>query len=234
MAAPSVASSRTRNTTLAADTDDVVMARALQLSTWARRNARLVMGIAAVALLGVLAYLFYGYQKRQSEERASIAFTRVEQTALSGNATLAQRDLQDFVRRFDGTVQADQARMLLAKVHLDAGRAREAVTVLQAVDARPGTTVGSQAAMLLGAAQNQAGNRQAAIESYVRVADAAELDYEKEQALREAAILRLEGGDFAGAAELFRRLRDMMEEGSFERSVYEMYLAEAEGRALGK
>lgn len=233
MASPSVASSRTRTTTSVTD-DDVVMVRALQLSTWARRNARVVMGIAAVALLAVAAYLFYGYQKRQSEERASIAFARVEQTALSGNATLAQRDLQDFVRRFDGTIQADQARLLLAKVHLDAGKAREAVTVLEAVDQGPGTPVGAQAAMLLGAAQNQAGNRQAAIQSYLAVADAAELDYEKESALSEAAILRQEGGDFAGAAELYRRLRDMVEEDSFERTLYEMRLAEVEGRALGK
>lgn len=233
MASPSVASSRTRTTTSVTD-DDVVMVRALQLSAWARKNARVVMGIAAVALLAVAAYLFYGYQKRQSEEKASIAFARVEQTALSGNATLAQRDLQDFVRRFDGTIQADQARLLLAKVHLDAGKAREAVTVLEAVDEGPESPVGAQAAMLLGAAQNQAGNRQAAIQSYLRVADAAELDYEKESALSEAAILRQEGGDFAGAAELYRRLRDMAEKDSFERTLYEMRLAEAEGRALGK
>jgi predicted negative regulator of RcsB-dependent stress response len=233
MASPSVASSRTRTTAPVGD-DDVVMVRALQLSTWARKNARVVMGIAAVALLAVAAYLVYGYQKRQSEERASIAYARVEQTALSGNATLAQRDLQDFVRRFDGTIQADQARLLLAKVHLDAGKAREAVTVLEAVDEGPGSPVGAQAAMLLGAAQNQAGNRQAAIQSYLRVADAAELDYEKESALSEAAILRQEGGDFAGAAELYRRLRDMAEKDSFERTLYEMRLAEAEGRALGK
>ena len=69
---------------------------------------------------------------------------------------------------------------------------------------------------------------------YLRVADAAELEYLQEAALGEAAILRQQGGDFAGAAELFRRLRDMTEEGSFERSLYEMRLAEAEGRALAK
>ncbi|HEU0079573.1 MAG TPA: tetratricopeptide repeat protein, partial [Longimicrobiaceae bacterium] len=148
--------------------------------------------------------------------------------------TLAQRDLQDFIRRFDGTIQADQARLLLAKVHLDAGRAKEAVTVLEGVDEGPGTPVGAQGAMLLGAAQSQSGNRQAAIQSYLRAAEAAELEYQQEEALTEAALLRQQGGDFAGAAELFRRLRDMTEEGSFERSLYEMRLAEAEGRALGK
>lgn len=234
MASPSVASSRTRNTTHGVSDDDVVMVRAIQLSEWARRNARIVIGVSAIVIVAVAAYLFYGYQKRQSEERASIAFSQVEQTALSGNATLAQRDLTTFIRRFDGTVQADQARLLLAKVHLDAGKAREAVTVLQAVDEGPATPVGAQGAMLLGAAQNQAGNRQAAIDSYLRVAEAAELEYQQEEALAEAALLRQQGGDFAGAAELYRRLLGMAEEGSFERSLYEMRLAEAEGRALAK
>jgi predicted negative regulator of RcsB-dependent stress response len=234
MASPSVASSRTRNTTHTVSDDDVVMVRAIQLSEWARRNARIVIGVSAIVIVAVLAYVFYGYQKRQAEERASIAFSRVEQTALSGNATLAQRDLADFIRRFDGTVQADQARLLLAKVHLDGGKAREAVTVLQAVDEGPGTPVGAQGAMLLGAAQNQAGNRQAAIDSYLRVAEGAELQYQQEEALAEAALLRQQGGDFAGAAELYRRLMGMAEEGSFERSLYEMRLAEAEGRALAK
>ena len=158
MASPSVASSRSRNTAHAADSDDVVMVRAIQLSEWARRNARVVIGVAMLAIVAVGAYLFYGYQKRQSEERAAIAFMTVEQTALSGNATLAQRDLQDFIRRFDGSVQADQARLLLAKVHLDAGKAKDAVTVLQGVAEGPGTPVGAQGAMLLGAAQNQSGS----------------------------------------------------------------------------
>ncbi|HLL45727.1 MAG TPA: tetratricopeptide repeat protein [Longimicrobiaceae bacterium] len=234
MASPSVASSRTRNTAHTVSDDDVVMVRALQLSEWARRNARVVIGVSAIAIVAVLAYLFYGYQKRQSEERASIAFSQVEQTALSGNATLAQRDLTTFIRRFDGTVQADQARLLLAKVHLDAGKAREAVTVLQAVEEGPATPVGAQGAMLLGAAQNQAGNRQAAIASYLRVAEAAKLQYQQEAALAEAALVRQQGGDFAGAAELYRRLIGMVEEGSFDRSMYEMRLAEAEGRALAK
>ena len=234
MASPSVASSRTRNTAHTVSDDDVVMVRALQLSEWARRNARVVIGVSAIAIVAVLAYVFYGYQKRQSEERASIAFSQVEQTALSGNATLAQRDLTTFIRRFDGTVQADQARLLLAKVHLDAGKAREAVTVLEAVEEGPATPVGAQGAMLLGAAQNQAGNRQAAIASYLRVAEAAKLQYQQEAALAEAALVRQQGGDFAGAAELYRRLIGMVEEGSFDRSMYEMRLAEAEGRALAK
>lgn len=233
MASPSVASSRTKNTHRA-DSDDVVMARAIQLSQWARRNARIVIGVTAVALAALLGYLFYQYQKREAAEKAAIAYAQVEQTALSGNATLAQRDLESFVRRYDGTVEADQGRLLLAKVHLDAGKPKEAVAVLQDLDAGVETPVGAQGAMLLGTAQNQAGDRAAAVASYLRVADGAKLEYQREEALTAAALARQEAGDFAGAAELFRRLVSMAEEGSFQRTVYEMRLAEAEGRALAK
>lgn len=230
MASPSVASRS--KVSHAADTDDVVMVRALQFTTWARRNARMVIGVAAVALVAGLGYLFYRYSQAQTAERAAIQFMRVEQTAASGNAALATRDLQDFIRRFDGTVEADQSRLLLARTHLDAGKPREAVAVLQQVEEGPSGPIGAQAALLLGAAQEQAGDRQAAIASYLRVADAAELEFHRQDALARAALLRQQSGDFGGAAELYRRLVGMTEEGSFDRSVFEMRLAEAEGRAV--
>lgn len=231
MASPSVAP-RSKTASRIADSDDVVMARALQLSVWARRNARVIIIASGVTLVLVAAYLYYRYEQAQSAERAAVAFMQVEQTAASGNATLATRDLQDFVRRYGGTVEADQARLLLARTHLEAGKPQEAATVLRQVEESPRETLGAQAALLLGVAQNQAGDRQAAIDTYLRVADAAELEYQREEALQRAALLRQEGGDHAGAAELFRRLVAMAEEGSFERSVYEMRLAEAEGRAV--
>jgi len=231
MASPSVAS---RNRRPAVDTDDAVIARAIQFSEWAKRNAKAVIGVGAVALVAVAAFLWYRYDSRQSAERAAIAYAQVEQTVLSGNATLAQRDLPEFIRRHDGTVEADQARMLLAKVHLEAGKPTEAVAVLQEVKAGMSTPVGAQASLLLAAAQGEAGEREASVATYLRVADAAELDYQRDAALAEAALLRQQGGDFAGAAELYRRLVEAAPEGSFERSVYEMRLAEAEGQALGR
>lgn len=230
MASPSVAS-RSKSASRVADTDDVVMARALQFSGWARRNAKIIIAAAAIVLVLALGFLWYRYQQAQTAERAAVSFMQVEQTAASGNATLASRDLQDFIRRYGGTAEADQARLLLARTHLEAGKPQEAVTVLQQVEEGPRGTLGAQAALLLGVAHNQAGNRQAAVDTYLRVADAAELEYQREEALSRAALLRQEAGDHAGAAELFRRLVGMAEEGSFERSVYEMRLAEAEGRA---
>jgi hypothetical protein len=56
-------------------------------------------------------------------------------------------------------------------------------------------------------------------------------DFERQQALAAAAALRQQTGDPAGAVELYRQLVGMTEEGSFDRTVYEMRLAEAEALA---
>lgn len=232
MASPSVAS-RSKQSARIGDSDDVVMARAIQFTTWARRNAKVVIAVTVVVAVAVFGFLWYRLQEQQRAERAAVQFLQVQQTAATGNATLAQRDLQDFARRFSGTVEADQARLMLARIHLEANEPAKALPVLQAVERDVGTPVGSQAAMLLGVAQNQAGNRDQAVETYLRVAGGADLKYIREEALSEAALLRQQAGDHAGAAELYRRLVEMQEEGSFARSLYEMRLAEAEGRAQG-
>jgi predicted negative regulator of RcsB-dependent stress response len=230
MASPSVAS-RARNTSHGADTDDVVMARAIQFTEWARRNAKIVIAVSVVALVVVGGLLYYRIYREQRAERAAVQLAQVEQTVASGNATLALRDLGSFTSRFSGTVEADQARLIQARLHLEAGEPAKAVAVLQEVGEGAGTTVGAQAQLLLAAAHNQAGNRQAAVDAYLRVADAAQLEYLRQEALEGAALLRQQAGDFAGTAELYRRLLETTEEGSFQRSIYEMRLAEAEGRA---
>jgi hypothetical protein len=72
------------------------------------------------------------------------------------------------------------------------------------------------------------------VATYTRVADEARLDFVREEALNSAALLREQAGDYTRAAELYRQLIGMTEEGSFQRSLYEMRLAEAEGRARGQ
>lgn len=230
MAASSTAPrSRTRN---AAHDDDAVAARALQFAEWARRNARwILIGAAVLFVLG--AALFY-YRVRQSERREEAArgFTELSATAVSGNTALAVRDLLAYIRSFEGTREADEARILLGRVQLQAGQPARAVAALQPVAADAGDdALGAPGALLLGAAQAQAGQRDAAMATYLRVADDARLPYLRESALLEAAILREAAGDFAGAAELYGRLEEQAEEGSPDRSIYGMRLAEAQARA---
>lgn len=229
MAAPPTAS-RARTQRSAPD-DDALTVRALQFSEWARRNARwIIIGVVAVAIAAAI-FFWYRLDQAQREERAAVQFLRLEQTVQSGNAALATRDLNAFIARHEGTAEADQARIVLARLYLQQGQAAQAVPVLRPFADRMGSSpVAPQGALLLGAAQAQAGQRDAAIATFLRVAEQAPFPFERESALTEAAILREATGNFAGAAELYRRLVEAAEEGSLDRSVYEMRLAEVEAR----
>jgi len=233
MASPSVAS-RSKHSARSIETDDAVLARAMQFSAWARQNARVIIVLAVLALGGVGSYIYYRIYQAQRAERASIRFMEVERTALSGNATLAQRDLADFARRYDGTDEADEARLMLAKTYLDAGQPKKALPVLQEVGDNLKSPIGVQGAELLATAQAQSGDREAAVQTYQRIADGAKMDFQREDALQNAALLREQAGNWAGAAEMWRKLVDGAKEDSFQRSLYEMRLAEAEGHAQGK
>lgn len=233
MASPSVAS-RSKQSARSIEADDAVLARALQFSTWARQNARVIIALALLAAAGVGGYIYYRIYQAQRAERAAIRFMEVERTALSGNATLAQRDLADFARRYDGTDEADEARLMLAKSYLDAGQPKKAVPVLQDVSDDLDSPIGVQGAQLLATTQAQSGDREAAVRTYQRIADGATMEFQRDDALQNAALLREQAGNWAGAAELWRKLVDGSKENSFQRSLYEMRLAEAEGHAQGK
>lgn len=229
MSAQSVAS-RSRQPNRSAP-DDVVLARALEFSNWARANIRIIVSVAVIAAVAIGALLVYRTQQADREQRAAAEFMQLEATMQSGNAALATRDLQGFMNRYDGTEYAKEARLLLARVHLQEGKAADAVRVLGPVSGEAESPLGAQATLLRAAAQQAAGQREAAIASYLQVADQAELGYLQQDALASAAALRVEASDFAGAAELYRRLIETVEEGSLQRSVYEMRLAEAEAQA---
>lgn len=227
--------SRSRRPQGVSDADDVFIARTLQFTAWARRNARLVIAAAVVALLLIAGALYYRWDRANRLERAATEFMFLEQTAASGNVALATRDIQQFIQRFDGTPYADEARVLLGQLHLQQGEPQQAVEALRELQGRiRRSPVGAQGALLLGSAQAAAGDTAAAVATYTRVADEARLDFQREEALSSAALLHEQSGDYARAAELYRQLIAMTEEGSFQRSLYEMRLAEAEGRARGQ
>ena len=218
-----------------AGSDDAFTARAIEFTDWARKNIRMIIGVVVALTLLVGGLIYYRMYKSAREERAAVEFANVEQTAASGNLPLATRDLQAYVRRYEGSSYGDEATLALAQVYLSQDSAAKAVEVLAgATDRIDDSVVGPQMALLLGAAQQGAGNVDAAIQSYLAVADEAELEMYQVQGLQNAAILRAEKGDFAGAAELYRRLVELQEEGSMDRQLYEMRLAEAEARAAAK
>lgn len=213
------------------DSEDVVMARAVEFTNWARTNIRLIV-VAAVVLAVALSGLVYYRSWRASQiERAATAFMQLEQTVGAGNPALAAQELQRYVATYAGTDYASEARLVLARLQLQQGQAAQAIETLQPLASEVDTPMGAQAGLLLGAAQQAAGQTEQAIQTYLRVADQAELGFVQTEALSAAALLRMQGNDFAGAAELYARLVELADENSVERALFEMRRAEAEARA---
>jgi predicted negative regulator of RcsB-dependent stress response len=231
MAAQSLAS-RSRRPPQAPDSEDIVLARALEFSQWAQRNARILIIVAVLAAAVVGGLIYYRSYQADRDARAAADFMVLEQTAGAADPTTAVADLQRFVTRYDGTGYADEARMAVGRLHIQQGQPQEAIPVLQEASRRMGRSpIAGQAGLLLGAAQEQAGDAPAAMDTYLRVGRDARFEFEQVQGLQAAAALREVAGDHAGAVELYRQLAGMVEEGTLERSIYEMRIAELEQQA---
>jgi predicted negative regulator of RcsB-dependent stress response len=228
MAAQSLAS-RSRRPPQGPDSEDVVLARALEFSQWARRHARVIVIVAVLAAVVVGGLVVWRWNEAARSERAAADFLALEPRVTATDPATGIADLQRFIQLHDGTTYADEARVLLGRLHLEQGQPTEAIAPLQEAARRIGRSpIGAQAGLLLGAAQEQAGDTPAAVETYLRVANDARSPFAQRQALEAASAAYEAAGNHAGAAGLYRQLIGLTEEGSFERSVYEMRLAEAE------
>ena len=100
---------------------------------WAQANANKlsIAGIAVAAIVAVA--LFMRAAGERKAVNASQALASAQNVFLSGNAALAQSDLQAVVRRYGGTTAATQARMLLAQLHFGQGKAEDGLRELAAV-----------------------------------------------------------------------------------------------------
>jgi predicted negative regulator of RcsB-dependent stress response len=230
MASSTVA--RSRHTHGKLDSEDAMALRAAELSAWARRNARMIIGIAAVALVVVGGLLVWKYSAAQKRAAASERLL-----AMSANPVLltsaGTRELEQFIRQYDGTPEANEARLMLAQALLDQRQARPAMTHLQKV-ADGGSQLAVQALMMMGSAQAEAGDRAAAIRSYQQAADRASMKYQKFEALGQAAVQHEAAGNWRAAADIYRGLLEQSEKGSQQATVIEMRMTEALARAGGR
>jgi predicted negative regulator of RcsB-dependent stress response len=211
--------------------DDVVAERLFALLAWSRRNARALIVTGTVVVGGSVAAIVYGNAQRVTRAQAAARLNEVRTTAASGNQALAIRDLEAFLQRFGRTAAAQEARMLLAQLHLDAGEPAKAIEILAPMAARADQSIGASAGILLGIAYEHNGNAQQAEATFLRVGERAAMDFQRREALEHAARLRLEQGQPDKAAELYQRLRDQAPVGSPGRAIYELRLAEVRARA---
>lgn len=220
---------RSRQSRSQLDSDDALAIRAAELSAWARRNARMIMAIAAVALVVVGGLVVWKYQ--QGQLRAAAGERLLALNANPATATAAgTRELEQFISQYGSTPEADEARLMLAQSLMEQGQGRRALPHLQRV-ADGGGRMAAQASMMLGSAQSQLGDRAAAVRAYQQAADKAQLKYQRFEALGQAAVQHEAGGNWRAAADIYRGLLAESEEGSQQATIVEMRMTEALARA---
>lgn len=230
MASSTVARSRLPQSKL--DSDDALALRAAELSAWARRNVRMIIGIALVALVVVGGLLVWKYS--QSARRAAAGERLLAMSANPALMTAAgTRELETFIRQYDGTPEADEARMMLAQSLLDQRQPQRAIPHLREV-ADSGSRLASQAAMMLGSTYAQAGDRAKAIAAYQQAAGKAPMKYQKFEALGQAALQQEASGNHKAAAEIYRGLLADSEKGSQQATIIEMRMTEALAKTGGR
>jgi len=228
MASPSVA--RTRRPTATLESDDVVAMRAAELRDWAGRNVRTIGIVAAVVAAILLAVVGFSYYRQTQAAAAAAAYLELQATAQPGPQGIQQ--MERFIAQHGGSTEGHEARLTLAGMYLDANQPQRAVQHAREV-ARNGGALEYQGQMMLGNALIRANDRAGALAAYQAAAEGAETDFQRFDARTAAALVQENAGQWQAAVDTYRQLLKDTEEGSMDRSVVEMRIAEAEGHLAG-
>lgn len=213
--------------------DDQFIARVLEFSNWARANQRVVT-IFGIVLVAIVASVIYLVENRQT--RIAEAGTRLEQIQGSlgiGDPEAAKVGLSQFLEQFGDTPYGGEAALILARLYMDTEQPDLAIRALERVDLSLGEPLGAPATLLEAQAHEMAGNLAAAEEAFLRVAEGAEMQFERTDGRSQAARVRTAMGDYQGAAELYEEILAELEPSHPDRGLYEMRLGEVEALARG-
>ena len=206
--------------------DDIFVAKILEIGNWAKANQQLLTVLGVVAVLVVAAGMYYGNYRGAMAVQASNELEAIHQSVALQDLEGAKQELIVYLERFGGSPYVSEARMLLGELYLESGEAEQALAVLEPLASSPREPLEMQAASLLGAAYEQQRRWEDAEAIYLRIADRSDLDFQIRDALASAARIRASQGDAEGAAELYERILESMDESAPERGLFEMRLAE--------
>jgi predicted negative regulator of RcsB-dependent stress response len=206
--------------------DDLFVARILEINNWLKKNQQVVVLGAVLLVIGVASMLYYRNYRATMTEQAANQLEQIHSSVALGDREGAKDALVVYVDRFDGTPYAGEARMLLGELYLAGNDAQQALAVLEPMAESPREPLELQAASLLGAAYEQEGRWADAEATYLRIADRSDLDFQVRDALAAAARIRAARGNPSGAADLYRRILESLDENAQDRGTWEMRLAE--------
>jgi predicted negative regulator of RcsB-dependent stress response len=206
--------------------DDAFVARILEINNWLKSNQQAVTIAVVAIVVAVAAVLYYRSYRASMTEQAANQLEEIHNSVALGDTEGAKNALVLYVERFGSTPYAGEARMLLGELYLSTNQPEQALAVLEPMAESPREPLELQAASLLGAAYEQQGRWADAEATYLRIADRSDLDFQVRDALAAAARIRTAQGNPGGAAELYRRILDGLDENAPGRGVWQMRLAE--------
>ena len=215
-----------RNPQSPAEQDDAFVAGVIDFSEWARLHRQTLTLVGITAALLVTGGIYYVNFQRSVRIQAVNRLEEIHQTISLSAMEDAKSQLSSFLESFDGTDQAQEAVILLGRLHLESGDAPVAISVLERADFGYRDPIGIQANSLLARAYEQQGRWPEAEDKFLEVADRAEFDFDIRDALESAARVRRRQLDYEGARELYERILATFEEDDPAKGMYELRLAE--------
>lgn len=210
-----------------AEADDVFVANVLEFSGWARKNSQLLILIGVALVVAIFAGVYYMNWRQGQSEMAVAELERIAQSIGQTDPEASRISLEQYIERFGGTRNEGEARLLLGQLYLDGGQPGQALETLQESSASLRDPLGVQIATLRARAM-EAQSRFADAEAlYLRIADQAELGFQRIGALEDAARLRMEQENYAGAVELYERLLAEEEHSLEDEGILQLRLGEA-------
>jgi outer membrane protein assembly factor BamD (BamD/ComL family) len=173
-------------------------------AVWQRRAKPIMYGAAAIAVLGLGAWLWTSSVHRK-EAYASRALNQARQSAESGNLPLASSQLQRLITTYRGTDASEEAVLTLNQVRMVNSQNELAIVGLRDfLKTNPAPKYATPAQSLLGAALEDAKQPAAAAEAYERASALADVDYLKAQYLVNAGRAWNDAGKVDAAEKDYR------------------------------
>ena len=185
----------------------------VRLAEWIKKNQKPLIIVAAVVVGAIAVIMYMRIASERRENFATSLLSNARSVAATGNTALAITDLSDLVASHRGTIAAEEAEIMLARLRLSEGQAEAAVQSLQDYVSRgPSDQFRAPAYGLLGAALEQTMSLSDAANAYETASEEAWYDFLKAQYLIDAGRVLMAAGDSGRAIAVYRKIIDDLPE----------------------